>query len=191
MESFLVQSALSNTAIIEPFSQMLSQTLGALHPVLMQDDESVEAPEDPTGQAPESLEELDTQGSKFWCNPEIEDCGWATWGNRISPELGFKIYFGIALWQVAVTSTIYDRTVNTRLFVDGEFNTDPYWIDYMWLGMCLWHLPVYGTLALSGAALQGVSVPWIEAVFLTFSNVSMLGILGIFEVIFLGLIAAA
>ena len=38
------------------------------------------------GQAPDSIEDVDSEGSSFWCNPEVEKCGFATWGNWISPE---------------------------------------------------------------------------------------------------------
>ena len=61
----------------------------------------------------------------------------------------------------------------------------------MWLAMCLWHLPVYGVLATTGAIVSQNSSPYLEAIFLTFANVSMAGVLGIFELIWLGLIAAA
>lgn len=67
-----------------------------------------EAPEDPTGMAPTDINNVNQQGSVFWCNPNVEKCGWATWGNWIQPQTGWNIYYAIALWQVAITTVIYN-----------------------------------------------------------------------------------
>ena len=90
------------------------------------------------------------------------------------------------------TALIWDWTVNERLFIDGEVNKDPYLIDFVYLGMSVWHMPVYTALTVSGsAALYATTSPFLESIFLLFANISMLGVLGIFELIFVGLIAAA
>lgn len=120
------------------------------HPFLEQ-----EAPKDPTGEAPSNIEDVDSSGATVWCNPNLPDsnCGWSTWGKWLKPKQGFQIQYAIALWQVAITSKIYDDTVNTRIFVNGSFNTDANILDYVWLGMCLFHLPIYTAIATSGTAI--------------------------------------
>lgn len=86
--------------------------------------------------------------------------------------------------------------MNKRIFVNGEFNTEANLLDYTWLGMCLFHLPLYSVIAASGTAIKALNEkdkkePVLEAAFFTASNLTMFGVLGVFETIFLALVAVA
>ena len=151
-----------------------------------------EEPVDPTGQAPQDLDSVEgKESARFWCNPDVQDCGWASWGNWISPDTALKIYLSVALWQVGVATVIWDRTINERLFVDGEVNKDPYLVDFVWLIMVFWHYSIFGAFAFFTSTSFANSTAWIDGMVLLFANISMLGVLFVYPVIAAGLAGAA
>lgn len=106
------------------------------------------------------------------------------------------IYYAISLWQVGATTAIYERTIHNRIWVNGSFNEDVNLLDFTWLVMCLWHLPVYAAIATSGTAIlalkdEGKAEAWIDTALLLATNLSMIGVLGVFEGIFALLIWSA